>query len=40
VVQAIAFCGLFSPARIQSPTTENDRPRHLFLFSYFLNTTL
>jgi len=29
VVQAIAFRGLFSPAPIQSQTTENDRLRHL-----------
>jgi len=29
------FRGLFSPAPEQSQTTANDRPGHLFLFSYF-----
>jgi len=40
VLQAIAFRGLFAPAQVQSQTTENDRLRHLFQFSYFQDTPL
>jgi hypothetical protein len=36
VEQAIVFRGLLSPASAQAQTTENDRPRHVWVSGSYL----